>query len=107
VSAVTFVTEFTIHGPVRVAVALGPGGKVKDARIVEVTEEVSTWVRPLMRGGFVQQFVGLDSRGNFTIPGLHSVSQEYMVHFYGEVAARLIQHGAILFDVTFLERGEK
>jgi hypothetical protein len=107
VSAVTFLTEFTIHGPVRVAVALGQDGKVKDARIVEVTEEVSNWVRPLLGGGFVKQFVGLDSRGNFAMPVSHSMSQENMVHFYSEVAARLIQHGAILFDVTFLKREEK
>lgn len=107
VSAVTFLTEFTIHGPVRVAVGLGPDGKVKDARIVEVTEEISNWVRPLMGSGFVKQFVGQDSRGSFAMPASHSMSQENMVHFYGEVAARLIQHGAVLFDVTFLKRGDK
>jgi hypothetical protein len=106
VSAVTFLTEFTIHGPVRVAVALGPEGKVKGARIIEVTEEISTWVRPLT-SGFLQQFVGLDSRASFAMPASHSKAQEDMVHFYGEVAARLIQHGAILFDITFLKREEK
>ena len=31
VSAVTFMTEFTIHGPMRVAVSLGGDGKVKEA----------------------------------------------------------------------------
>ncbi|MGH8222141.1 MAG: hypothetical protein ACREQZ_04125 [Woeseiaceae bacterium] len=106
VSAVTFLTEFTIHGPVRLAVALGPDGKVKDARIVEATEEISTWVRPLM-GEFVKQFVGLDSRASFALPASHSMSQENMVQFYGEVAARLIQRGAILFDVTFVKREER
>lgn len=104
VSAVTFLTEFTIHGPVRVAVALGPDGKVKDARIVEVTEEISNWVRPLIGGEFVRQFVGLDSRGNFAMPASHSMSQENMVQFYGEVTARLIQRAAVLFDVTVLKR---
>lgn len=107
VSAVTFLTDFTIHGPMRVAVAIGPDGKVKDARIIEVTEEVSNWVQALNAGKFVQQFVGLDSRGKFVMPASHSMSQENMLLFYGEVVARLIQHGAILFDVTFLKRGEK
>jgi hypothetical protein len=107
VSAVSFLTEFTIPGPMRVAVALGPDGKVKDARIVEVTEEITTWVRPLMSGGFVQKFIGLDSHGNFAIPASQAMSQENMVQFYGEVAARLIQRAAILFDVTVLKRGEK
>jgi hypothetical protein len=41
------------------------------------------------------------------MPASHSMSQENMVLFYGEVAARLIQHGAILFDITFLKRGEE
>lgn len=104
VSAVTFLTEFTIHGPMRVAVALGPDGNVRDARIIEVTEEISNWAHLLRTGGFLQQFVGLDSRGNFARAG--ALSQENMVQFYGEVAARLIQHGAILFDVAFLKRGE-
>ena len=39
VAATVFLTEFTIHGPVRVAVALGPDGKVKGATVVELTEE--------------------------------------------------------------------
>lgn len=104
VSAVTFLTEFTIHGPVRVAVALGPDGKVKDARIVEVTEEISNWTHALAGGGFLQRFVGLDSGGNFASAG--AKSQEDMVQFYGEVAARLVQHAAILFDAAFLKRGE-
>src|SRR5438046_8805601 len=39
VAATVFLTEFTIHGPVRVAVALGPDGKVKCATVVELTEE--------------------------------------------------------------------
>jgi hypothetical protein len=39
VAAVTFLTEFTLHGPVRVAVGLDPDGKVKDAKVMELTEE--------------------------------------------------------------------
>lgn len=106
-SAVTFLSEFTIHGPVRVAVALGRDGKVKDARIVEAAEEISNWIKPLISGGFVKQFVGLDSRSSFAMRASRSTSQDDMVRFYGEVAARLIQHAAILFDVTVLKRGEK
>ncbi|MGB5080724.1 MAG: hypothetical protein WBO23_08270 [Burkholderiales bacterium] len=102
VSAVTFLTEVTVHGPMRVAVALGPDGKVRDARVIEVSEEISTWVEPFVSGGLLRGFVGLDSRGGFAAPA----SQRNMVRFYGEVAARLIQHGAILFETAFLRRGE-
>ena len=38
VAAVIFLTEFTIHGPVRVAVGLHPDGTVKDAQVMELTE---------------------------------------------------------------------
>ena len=48
VAATIFVTEFTIHGPVRVAVALGPDGKARGATVVEVTEETYPWVKPLL-----------------------------------------------------------
>ena len=45
VAAVIFLTEFTIHGPVRVAVGLNPDGTVKDAKVVELTEETLSWLR--------------------------------------------------------------
>src|SRR5581483_11708856 len=48
VAAAVFVTDFTIHGPVRVAVALGPDGRVRGATVVEVTEETYPWVKPLI-----------------------------------------------------------
>jgi hypothetical protein len=104
VSAVTFLTEFTIHGPMRVAVALGPDGTVRDAQIVEVTEEISTWARALIAERFTKRFVGLTSQGHFG--SHHGGDQENMVAFYGDVAARLIHHGTILFQVAFLNRGE-
>ncbi len=106
VSAVTFLTEHTIHGPIRIAVALDRDGKVKDARIVEVGEEMLASVRPLVTGRFFQQFVGLDSSGNFTEAAARLLPQEKMVQFFGELAAQLVQHGTILFDVAFLRRGE-
>src|SRR5206468_3425098 len=48
VAGTIFVTEFTIHGPVRVAVSLGPDGKVRGATVVELTEETYPWVKPLI-----------------------------------------------------------
>src|SRR5256885_13823216 len=52
VGAVTFLTEYTIHGPVRVAVALAPDGKVKGAAVAEVSEETYPWVKGLIDHGF-------------------------------------------------------
>lgn len=106
VSAVTFLTEYTTHGPMRAAVALGRDGEVKDARIVEVAEEMSAWVRPLVTNGFLRRFVGLDTRADFTAEATQETARESMVQFYREAAARLVERAAILFDVAFIERGE-
>lgn len=105
VAATVFLTEFTIHGPVRVAVSLGPDGRVKDARVVELTEETYPWVKPLIDQNFTQQYVGQDSRGQFAVgPRPSGAGQEAMTQFYGQIVASLIQRGAALYDVAFGKR---
>ena len=52
VSAVAFVSEITIHGPIRVAVAVGADGKVTNAAVVEMTEETYPAFKPLLDKGF-------------------------------------------------------
>jgi hypothetical protein len=105
VSAVTFLTDFTIHGPIRVAVAIGQDGKIRDAKIVECTEETFVWVKPSVERNFARAYVGQDSRGSFA--HANATTQENMVVFYNHVATSLVQRGAVLFDLTFLKRGEK
>ena len=103
VAATVFVTEFTIHGPVRVAVALGPDGKVRGATVVELTEETYPWVKPLLDRQFTREYVGRDARGTFTVGGDGGDS---MTHFYGEVIASLIRRAAVLYEVAVLSRGD-
>jgi hypothetical protein len=108
IAAVIFLTDFTIHGPVRVATALGPDGKVRDASVIELTEETYPWLKPLIDQGFTHDYAGRGSQGSFGLSerwaraGLDSMPQ-----FYAQVVAGLIQRAAILFDVTVLKRGEK
>ena len=97
VGAAIFTSEFTIHGPVRVAVALGPDGKVKGASVVEVTEESYTWVKPLLDGGLLQRFAGRDAQGVLAQTGDVGGS---MPRFYADVIARLIGRAAALYDVS-------
>ena len=97
VGAMVFLTEYTIHGPVRVAVGLGPDGKVRGATIVEVSEETYPWVKPLIDRDFTRDYVGLDSRGAFR---LRDVRGDNMVQFYGQIVASLIQRAALLYDVV-------
>jgi hypothetical protein len=98
VGAMVFLTEYTIHGPVRVAVGLGPDGKVRGATIVELTEETYPWVKPLIDRDFARDYVGLDSRGAFR---LRDVRGDSMVQFYGQIVASLIQRATLLYDLVF------
>src|SRR5207302_3801811 len=69
IGAVTFLTDYTIHGPVRVAVALSPDGKIKGAAVVEVSEETYPWVKRLIDQGFVSSFTGRDAHASPRRPG--------------------------------------
>jgi hypothetical protein len=105
VAATIFVTEFTIHGPVRVAVSLGPDGKVRGAAVVELTEETYPWVKPLIDRNFTRVYTGQDSRGDFHLdPRLGTL--EAMPQFYGQVISGLVQRAAMLFEVAVLRRGD-
>lgn len=94
VAAAVFLTEFTIHGPVRVAVALGPRGRIRGATVMELTEETYAWVKPLLDRDFTRQFVGRDGRDAFGTgaPG------PSMTAFYEHVVAGLVQRAAVLFE---------
>jgi hypothetical protein len=108
VAAVIFLTEFTIHGPVRVAVGLHPDGTVKDAKVVELTEETLPWLQGLLQHNLVQDYVGQDSRGNFALSGRFApAALGSMPSFYGQIVASLMQRAAILFEVTVLKRTGK
>lgn len=105
VAATIFVTEFTIHGPVRVAVSLGPDGKVRGAAVVELTEETYPWVKPLIDRNFTRDYAGQDSRGHFHLSDRLG-HLEAMPQFYGQLISGLVQRAALLFEVGVLRRGD-
>jgi hypothetical protein len=105
IAATVFLTEFTIHGPVRVAVALGPDGAVRGATVVELTEETYPWVKPLLDQQFTRDYVGQGSGGRYTLTERGRAVGDSMTQFYGQVIASLIQRAAILYDVTVAKRG--
>lgn len=107
VSAVVFVTEYTVHGPLRVAVGLGPDGRVKGASVVELTEETYPWVKPLVDQDFARDYTGQDARGRFRLTDrLAAANPAAMPLFYGEVLTSLLQRAALLFEVGVLKRGD-
>src|SRR5216117_4296191 len=97
VAGTIFVTEFTVHGPIRIAVSLGPDGKVRGAAVVELTEETYPWVKPLLDRNFTREYVGRDARGTFAVS---AGGGESMGQFYGQIVASLIQRAALLYDVA-------
>jgi hypothetical protein len=108
VAAVMFLTEHTIHGPVRVAVGMGPDGRIKGTQVVELTEETYPWLQPLIDRDFTRDYVGRDSRSNFGLSErLMKMRLDSMPEFYAQVVASLIQRAAVLFDVAILKRDGK
>src|SRR5437773_10991454 len=103
VAGTIFVTEFTVHGPIRIAVSLGPDGKVRGAAVVELTEETYRWVKPLIDRDFARDYAGQDSRGHFHLSARLG-NLEAMPQFYGQVIASLIQRAALRYDVGVLKR---
>jgi len=101
IGAVIFLTEYTIHGPVRVAVGLAPDGKVKGAAVVEVSEETYPWVKKLIDHGDLASFVGRDAHSSFTA-GQGPASS--MPRFYGDIIAGLVQRAALLYEEGVLKR---
>ena len=99
VGALVFVGDATIHGSVRVAVALGPDGKVRGATVVELTEETYSWVKPLIDQQFTRDWVGQDGRSRYVLADrLAPLRGNPMTQFYGEVVAGLVRRGALLYE---------
>jgi hypothetical protein len=93
---------------VRVAVVMGPDGRIKGAQVVELTEETYPWLKPLIDQDFTRDYVGRDSRANFGLSErLMRMRLDSMPEFYAQVVASLIQRAAVLFDVAVLKRDGK
>jgi hypothetical protein len=107
VGAVVFVTEYAMHGPVRMAVALGPDARVRDATVVEVSEESYPWIRQLIDQDFVRDYVGQDGHGEFALTNrLQRAVTGAMPRFYGRVLTGLLQRAALLFEMGVLQHAE-
>jgi len=95
VAATIFLTEYTVHGPVRVAVSLGPDATVKGAMVVELTEETYPWVKPL-----------LDPQARYLTANLGKSGLDAMGQFYGQIIGSLIKRASLLYDVGVIKRGD-
>ena len=96
-ASAVFLTDFTLHGPVRVGVALAPDGKVKGVAVVEVSEEAYSWVKPLLDRGFLDRFAGTDAS---SAPAVAEAAGTSMQQFYARVIAGLVARAAVLYEVA-------
>ena len=100
VGAVAFLSDYTIHGPVRVAVGLTPDGRIRGAKVVEVTEETYPWVKSLLDRGFLSDLEGRDARALSRTRG----SGTSMTRFYADVILGLVRRAAVLYEVAVMHR---
>lgn len=106
VAAAVFLTETTIHGPVRVMVSLGPDGTIRQARVVEMTEETYAWVKPILDEDLTDDYVGYTAESRFELTErFEEMSLAKMPKFYAEIIIDLVARGTALYDLTFLQRG--
>ncbi len=105
-SAVTFLSEFTIHGPVRVGVAIGPDGKVLDVQVVELTEETHAAFKPLLDRGFAKELVGATARPALPASAANLEPQS-ISRFYAQIVTDMVGRAVVLYDVAFAGPAEK
>jgi hypothetical protein len=100
---VVLVSEITIHGSVRVAVGVGPDGRVTGAVLVEVSQEVFPWVRPLLERGVLRSYVGLGAEDEFPLPDDASEGgNQRMRRFFAKIVVSMLRAAAALHAVGAL-----
>ncbi len=105
VRSTVFLTEYTIHGPVRVAVGLDPEGRVSGAQVVELTEETYPWLKPLLDQDFTRVYVGRNGHGSFALTDRVAGVISSMPRFYAQIVASLLQRAALLYEVAGIATG--
>lgn len=104
-SASVFMTEATMHGTLRVAVALTPDGRVKDAQVTDVAEEIYAHMKPLMDRGFTKRYAGLGIGSSFELPAASAAGADAMAQHYDGIISRMVQRAVILYNVLVTKRG--
>src|SRR5262245_6669126 len=105
VSASVFMTEATIHGIIRVAVAFTPDGRVKRADVVELSEEIYAFMKPLMDRGFTKRYEGLGIDSSFEPPPATASGGDALAQHYEGIVSRMVQRAVILYNVGITRRG--
>ena len=101
VGAVVFMTDYTMHGPIRIALGVAPDGTVANAAVVEVSEETYKWVKPLAERNLMADFAG-QALGSFAAPvRLASMDLTSMSRFYAGLLSNVIRQGLVVYEAGF------
>ena len=91
--ALFVLTDYTLHGPVRTAVAVDGQGRVKGAQILELQEEAYVWVKPIIDADFAKAWIGRDCQQG-TKPA--APTDKNMIRFYRGIIEGQLCHAAAL-----------
>jgi hypothetical protein len=82
---VVFLTDYTMHGSLRIAACCDPDGKPRGSQIVETSEESYNWVKPLVDAG--QSKNGSEK------------SSGKMTRYYGDIINKLVNNAPTVIEV--------
>lgn len=102
-----FMSEFTYHGPVVVAVAMDANGKVADTRVTDVQMEPMEWVSPLLRNDYLREFKGKTASMELTLGPKWENGYGEMTRGYAMLIANAVKRSAQLFDMVFINGSAK
>jgi Na+-translocating ferredoxin:NAD+ oxidoreductase RnfG subunit len=91
-STVFIISEYTLHGSIRVAVACDAEGKLTGAELLEVSEEAYGWVKPLIDQQYMKKVLQADS-GETSNMGA-------MTKYYAETIAKVVHPVPSLYEIV-------
>ena len=91
-ATVVIVSDYTLHGSIRIAAACDAEGKITGAELLEVSEEAYTWIKPLVDQDYVKQVL----QGTPSIPAKGGA----MTKYYAEQIAKVIHVVPSLCDIV-------
>lgn len=100
--ALVFMSEFTYHGPVVVAVAMDASGKVADSAVTDVPMEPMEWVSPLLRSDYLKEFKGKTASMELTLAPQWENGYSEMTRGYALLIANAVKRSAQLYDMVFI-----
>jgi len=102
VGVVLFPEAHPIHGPVEVALAMTPDGKIARVIVTRATVETKPWVEEAIQTGFLERFKGLSVTDNPAVAVTPLKGKlAAMPYFEAEVIAAAVKRGLVLYGVLY------